>query len=97
MISWHKPGQKVACISVGQVAWNVHDLEVVSPVVGSIYTVLHVVDAQWLEPARVGFVLVELPDYAWFSAGMFRPVYPTIIDQLRKLCAPSPERVKEDA
>lgn len=92
MISWHRPGQKVAVIGTGW-RWGILPfVRMDGPSEGEVCTVRRVVRSF----GRIGFELVEWPDRL-MSARRFRPVYPTIIEELRKLDAPSPERVKEPA
>lgn len=93
MISWHRPGQKVAVIGSGWRLWLLPFVQVRGPAEGQVYTIRRVVRSL----GRVAFELVEWPD-RFMSARRFRPVYPEVIEELRKLGAPSPEheRVKED-
>lgn len=95
MISWHKPGQKVACTVR---AWlTQHENGFLSlgagPKLDEVSTIADVVLIDQFDV--IAFALVEYPNCAPFLATDFRPVYPTIIEQLRKLDAPSPQRVKE--
>ncbi len=102
MISWHKPGQKVVCIRESNLIFldGYSDLHSAPPAVGEVYTIAEVVPLEIPSNGLlIGFSLAERPDDEWFSATLFSPVYPQIIDQLRNLVALSPEseRVKEDA
>ena len=94
MISWHKPGQKVAardcrsCPMRGLILipnCTPHEVDQVFTISGVVCFL-----------GVVGFWIKELQNGP-YAAGCFKPVYPTIIDQLRKLDTPSPERVKEEA
>lgn len=91
MVSWHKTGQAVTPIG-GRWRWVWwRPWHSSGPAMGTIVQIRHV----HLDHDGIWFRIV-----GWgglFSARSFRPVYPTIIDQLRKLDTPSPEHVKEDA
>ena len=95
MISWHKKGQRVMCIALAMgVRGNRHH----APRYGEMYTISDVEITIVPDVGEcVGFELEERSSDVWFCAELFEPVYPTIIDHLRKLDAPTPERVKEDA
>ena len=97
MISWHKPGQKVAAIGN---AWTRIDnsQSVPGPRKDEICTISEV-------HTLAGCVVFRLEEYfspdgigpLAYDARKFRPVYPTEVENLKRLCAPSPIRVKEDA
>lgn len=98
MISWHKVGQKIACIAK---LWKVARGEAFPrPAFGEVVTIAEV---GFDDVYGVFFTLEEYNPAAQFLPQDFRPVYPTIIDQIRNLDAPVPsdeselERVKEDA
>ena len=100
MISWHKPGQRIACV-FPSFSFSLDDTpDRVVIAVGDEFTIASVMPFEVPKLGeRIGFTLEERPDDEWFSATLFAPIYPQIIDQLRKLDAPSPnlelERVKE--
>lgn len=97
MISWHKAGQKVACITP---VWFAYDEQgsaspSTGPKLDEISTILEVVFIDQL--GAVAFRLAEYPDCLPFSSTEFRPVYPSAIDDFRKLCLSSPQPVREPA
>ena len=92
MISWHRVGQPIICIRRKWRYLFLPFLKGNGPEEGE-YSMIMAVERLW------GRAYFELPGFGngRFDARGFRPAYPTIIDQLRKLDAPTPERVKEDA
>ena len=93
LISWHKPGQKVACIAIAGAVLNPDNLPLLGPKLGDVCTIAHVVSLGW----GIAFVLCEFPPTYAYAAGLFRPVYPQAIEDLRRLCAPVSTRELEPA
>lgn len=92
MISWHKPGQGVTPVN-GIVRWTNDKPGLLSPIPGVIYRIRDVA----LGPSGPTFFLWEFPDGRSFASRCFRPVYPTEVENLKRLCVTPPTKVKEDA
>lgn len=89
MLSWHRPGQKVALNHHSTGRWLTDKSELVSgPVHDRIYEITHVV----LDDGFLFFGLVGFGEFEIFDARSFRPVYPEIVDQLRNMTVPTDTR-----
>lgn len=91
LLSWHRAGQKVACIDDTPVPNPLFD----KLTLDRVYTIdkVHVPPEPYA--SHIGFRLVETAHPGFYGHRLFRPVYPQIIEQLRKLDAPIKQRETE--
>lgn len=92
LLSWHKVGQKIACVDDTPVP----NRRFPPLTLHSVYTIraVHVPPDPYSH--HVGFRLHEFEWEGFYPCRLFRPVYPQAIEQLRNLKAPSDQRELED-
>ena len=95
MLSWHRAGQQVALVDDAHFIPIGYVPEDQPPTLQQdvVYTIWDVV----VLTGKVVFILCEIGRYATFEAAAFRPVFPNVVDRLRRLEMPagSPEPVLE--